>query len=368
MQHFVLLLTLLFGYLGNALANDTMKVGIKPSEPWVMYDSNLPEVERQPVGFSIDLWQAIAKELGVKTQWVYHDSTKKLVKSVAKEQVDVGISAITILSHREKKLDFSNSMYELGLQIMVAPANQNSNPLSILASELGKLVSLKNMLWFALMLIITVHLRWWVDRYDEENHFFSRRYSEGIQAAFWWGLTMLITWETPKSRGIARVIDLSWHLIGLIALSIVTAVVTAALTSQAVKGSIQSEKDLFGKRVAAVTTDAPRYYLQKIGINPIQVDNLQQGMELLLTNKADALVHDGPRLSYLADQYNRQNENDKSLAVLPALFNHQNYGLAFPTDSPYVEKVNQVLLQLREAHDSDVSIHQRLREKWVPNP
>jgi len=34
------------------------------------------------------------------------------------------------------------------------------------------------------------------------------------------GVTMLVTWETPESKGIARVIDLFWHIVGIIAISI----------------------------------------------------------------------------------------------------------------------------------------------------
>ncbi len=74
---------------------------------------------------------------------------------------------------------------------------------------------------------------------------------------------MSVTWETPESKGIARVIDLFWHIVGIIAISILTAIVTAALTAKTMGSSITSEKDLIGKYVAAVETDAPRRYLVK---------------------------------------------------------------------------------------------------------
>lgn len=368
MIRFTLLISLLWLNTSFAETQQTLRVGIKPSEPWVMYDSSLPPAQRQPVGFSIDLWRAIAAELNVQTEWVYHDTTSQLVDQVALQQVDVGIAAITILASREQKLDFSNAMYELGLRIMVAPNNQTRNPLSVLGAEIGKLFSWYNMMWFGLMLLVTVHIRWWVDRYDKEHGFLPKTYVAGVQEAFWWGLTMLITWETPKSRGIARLIDISWHLIGLIALSILTAVVTAALTSQAVKGTIQTPNDLADKRVLAVATDAPRDYLQQIGLNPIAVKDLQEGMQLLLNQEADALVHDGPRLLYLADQHNKRHTDKKQkLTVLPAVFNHQNYGLALPTNSPYAEAVNQALLKLRESSGGEPSVHEQLRGKWIPN-
>lgn len=370
MYRYMSLCLLLFTVLANlllqtAFAEETLKIGIKPSEPWVMYDSDKPEDLRQPRGFSIDLWNQIAANLGVNTQWVYYDSTKTLIDQTEANEVDVGISAITILSDREKRIDFSNSMYELGLQIMVSPENQSSNPVKILLQELGKLLSWQVLFWFLLMLVVTAHLRLWVDRRDKEHSFLPKTYFLGIREALWWGLTMLITWETPKSRGMARVIDLSWHLIGLIAMSIVTAVVTAALTSKAISGSIQSEKDLPGKTVAAVATDAPRSYLEKIGADVIPVKSLSEGIDLLLKGEVDALVHDGPRLAYLAKQANNQAKETK-LAVLPVVFNPQNYGLVFPTNSPWVEKINRVLLSLRESEGLEESFHKQLRMKWIP--
>jgi len=45
---------------------------------------------------------------------------------------------------------------------------------------------------------------------------------------------MLVTWETPQSKGMARVIDLLWHIVGIIAISILTAIVTAALTAKTI--------------------------------------------------------------------------------------------------------------------------------------
>ncbi len=353
----------------STLAKDTssdvpLKVGIKPSEPWVMYDKSLPESERHPIGFSIDLWSKLAESLGRKTEWIYHDTTPDIINSAYESKIDLGIAAITVSSEREKLVDFSNSMYETGLQIMVSAENNNSNPLNILVVELKKLLSWEVLGWLLIMLLITIHLRLLVDRMSGD-HFFPRGYFKGIYETLWWGITMLVTWETPQSKGLARVIDLSWHLIGLIAMSIMTAVVTAALTSQAIVGNIQSEKDLPNKRVAAVATDAPRQYLEAIGANVVPVKSIEEGMKLLREKNVEALVHDGPRLSYLAGKINKK-EKKSIFYVLPAIFNAQNYGIVFPQKSPLREPINKILLQLRESTGLEDSFHETLRKKWIP--
>ncbi len=347
----------------------TLRVAIKPSEPWVMYDTKLPDDKKQPIGFSIDLWRGIAKEIHVKTQWVYTDNVKKLLEAVQEGRADAGIAAITIRSDREKVIDFSTSMYELGLQIMVREETGIGSPFSVLTEEVGQFLTLENLVIFLLALFCVTNFRWWADKWSPDEHrMFSQRYWLGVYEAFWWSLTMLLTWEAPKNRGLARLIDLSWHLIGLIALSVLTGVIAAALTIQAVGGAITSEKDLPDRQVAAVATDAPRDYLNKIGARVVPVETLNEGIQKLLDKEVEALVHDGPRLLYLAKLINRKRkvESKPGVLVIPAVFNQQNYGIVFPNSSQYLESANLALLKLREPVDLEDSFHEELKKKWIP--
>ena len=346
--------------------SETLKIGIKPSEPWVMYDQNVSDDNKKPIGFSIDLWNKIAQNLKVETEWVYYDSTSALIEASKKGEIDAAISAVTITSSREEVIDFSSSMYELGLQVMVDASKSSASVLELMGKEIKKMMSLETTLMFLLFLLITMHLRWFIDKRDSSSDLFSKNYGTGIIDSFWWGITMLITWETPPSKGFARVIDLMWHIVGILAVSILTAIVTSALTAQAIGGSIRSEKDLAGKFVAAVATDAPRKYVEKIGANVIPVTTLDEGIALVQSGKAEALVHDGPRLVYLANKINKK-EKKKVLMVAPFTFNPQNYGIVFPTGSKLKEQTDRALLKLREANGLEKSFHSELKDKWLKN-
>jgi ABC-type amino acid transport substrate-binding protein len=255
-------------------------------------------------------------------------------------------------------------MYELGLQVMIDASKASASVLELMGQEIKKMMNLETTLMFLLFLLVTMHLRWFVDKRDENSSLFSKNYTTGIIDSFWWGITMLITWETPPSKGLARVIDLMWHIVGILAVSILTAIVTSALTAQAIGGSIRSEKDLAGKFVAAVATDAPRKYVEKIGASVIPVKTLAEGIALVRSGKAEALVHDGPRLVYLANKINKQ-EKKNVLMVAPFTFNPQNYGIVFPSESKLKERTDRVLLKLREANGLEKSYHGELKEKWL---
>lgn len=340
-------------------ATEPLKVAIKPSEPWVMMGKN-----NQPQGFSIDLIKQIAADLNRSIKWVYLDSVTQIVSSAQNKQVDLGISAITINSKREEMVDFSHSMYELGLQIMISGKDVHLSPLTTLTEQVKKLFSLSGFLYFLLIIFIMVNIRWYLNiKSVKEEKIFDTNYFKGIYESFWWALTMLITWEAPKSKGFSRVLDLSWHVMGLLGFSLLTAMVTSSLTAKAVGGSIKSEKDLIGKYVAAVATDAPREYLDNLGANVVAVKSLEDGIELLRKGEVKALVHDGPRLIYLANKVNKELQK-KELLVLPHIFNHQNYGIVFPENSSIREDVNRILLRLRTPQGLEDSYYDALNKKW----
>ncbi|MCK5876757.1 MAG: transporter substrate-binding domain-containing protein [Candidatus Marithrix sp.] len=362
----ILILILLLPPIINAqeVEPETFRVAIKLSEPWVMYDKELPPDKRNPVGFSIDLWNGIAGKLGVKTKWVYTENVSGLLTAVQKNKAEVGISAVTIRSDRERIINFSTSMFELGLQIMLRADVGVSTPFKILKEEVGKFITLSNFLAFILALLIAINLRWWADTKDKGTKLFPQTYWLGISHSFWWSITMLITWDAPRNRGgLARFIDLCWHFTGLVAMSVLTGIIAAALTIQAVSGVIKNEKDLPGKRVAAVATDAPKDYLKNIGAIVVPVNTLNEGINMLLDGTVEALVHDGPRLSYLTEKVNRTEEK---VMVLPAVFNYQNYGIVLPDNSKYLEVINLELLKLRESDGLNDSFHSRLKRKWIP--
>ena len=341
-------------------------VGIKLSEPWVMYDEKQPIEQRKPTGFSIDLWNAINEKLGRKTEWVYADTVPQMIDMTAAKKVDASISAITVTSAREEKVDFSNSMYELGLQILV-PSDNTPNPWLVALEEIAKLFTWPVILIIITLVLVFAHVRWLVDRVGSDEPSFAPTYFKGITDAGWWAWTMFITWDTPQRKGLARVVDLTWFLIGFLCLGILSSVITAALTSQNINGSIKGVKDLMDKKVVAVETDAPIEYLKKIGITPIPVKNLVEGIQKVSNKEADALVHDGPRLVYLANQFNTKAPRKKQVLVLPNSFNPQTYAIAFPQNSELREKVNYALMELREAKGSEESVYEGLRKKWLTN-
>ena len=70
------------------------------------------------VGFDIDLWDAVAKELGLAYKLQPMDFNG-ILPALQTKNVDVALAGITIKDERKKVIDFSDGYYDSGFMLMV---------------------------------------------------------------------------------------------------------------------------------------------------------------------------------------------------------------------------------------------------------
>ena len=75
------------------------------------------------VGFDIDMWDAIAQEIGV-TYTLQPMDFNGIIPALQTKQVDVALAGITIKAERQKVIDFSDGYYDSGFLLMV-PADSD---------------------------------------------------------------------------------------------------------------------------------------------------------------------------------------------------------------------------------------------------
>jgi polar amino acid transport system substrate-binding protein len=80
-----------------ASSSQKLRVATRVVAPFVMQDGSRLQ------GFSIELWNAIAEQLGVETEYSVSPSVKSLLGVVQAQRADVGIAAISITSERERR-------------------------------------------------------------------------------------------------------------------------------------------------------------------------------------------------------------------------------------------------------------------------
>jgi polar amino acid transport system substrate-binding protein len=192
-------------------------------------------------GFSIDLWNAIAARLQLMTIYEVTPDVSAALEAMRSNKADVVVAPVFYSTARDQEFDFSYPMLEAGMQVMVRGSGGNSDP-TPLRDVIALLFSGSAALWLGVGLIIILvpaHVLWLLDRGGEDGVSPSKDYFPGIFEAMTWAATALVSQvQTLPSRWHARIVGLFWMFAGVVFIALYTAQLTATLTTQQIRGSI----------------------------------------------------------------------------------------------------------------------------------
>ncbi len=292
-------------------------------------------------GFSMDLLAALSESLG----WEYSvnrvETFGEMLGAVQDGSADLAIANISITALRETRMDFTQPIFEAGLQIMV-PSEAARQP-SLLHALLSRELIIAIGLAFAILLGGGM-LMWSFEK--RAQPYFDRKLNEAWFPSFWWALNLVVNGgfeermpRTPFGRLLGVVLVVS----SLFIVSVFTARITSVMTVDAITGSVNSVNDLYGKQVGTISDSTAASFLNRREIDYTGYGDLQDMLNAFENKDLDAVVFDAPILSYYASH-----EGRRMATMTGGIFLRENYGIAFPTGSPLVEDVNQALLSLRE--------------------
>ncbi len=292
-------------------------------------------------GFSIDLLNALANSLGWEYSINRTEAFADMLNSARDGSSDLAIANISITAARETQMDFSQPIFEAGLQIMV-PSEATRRP-SLLATLLSRELFIAIGLAFGILLGGGM-LMWWFERRSQP--YFDRKLKEAWFPSFWWALNLVVNGgfeermpRTPFGRLLGVVLVVS----SLFIVSVFTARIASVMTVDAISGNVNSVNDLYGKHVGTISGSTASSFLNRREIEFTGYDGLEELLTAFRNEELDAVVFDAPVLSYFASH-----EGRRIATMTGGVFLRENYGIAFPTGSPLVEDVNQALLALRE--------------------
>lgn len=307
------------------------------------------------VGFSMDLLRALAKAQGWDIRIDRKDQFAEMLDAAQSGQADLAIANISITASREVAMDFSQPIFESGLQIMIpAEAGSSSALLQALISR-----DLLFAIGAAFVLLMGGGMLMWVFE-RRAQPYFDRPVSHAWFPSFWWALNLVVNGgfeERVPQTLFGRLFGVVLVLSSLFIVSVFVAKITSVMTVEAITGSVNSVNDLYGQRVGTIEGSTAAGFLDRRDLYFTGYDGLAPMLAAFEEGTLDAVVFDAPILSFYASH------EGKDFAELAGpVFMRENYGIAFPTGSPLVEDVNQALLALREDGTYD-AIH----EKWFGN-
>jgi len=345
MRHFLFFL-LAFATLPFGFANaQNLTVTTVTRVPFSM------EIDRQQVGFSMDLLAAIADDLGRGYEINRVNTFGEMLGAVEDGTADLAIANISITSARELVMDFTHPIFASGLQIMIPASDQTSSIWrTILTPELGLAI-----LGAFLVLFAGGMLMWVFERRAQD--YFDKTSREAMFPAFWWALNLIVNggFEERVPRTVmGRLLGTFLVVSSLFLVSIFVAKITTMMTVDALQSSITSVNDLHGKRVGTTSGSTAANFMTERSIRFAGFDDLEALLVAFEDDQLDAVVFDAPILAYYAT-----NRGFGNARLVGNVFLPENYGIAVPQGSALIEPINQSLLKLRED-----GTYRTLMTKW----
>ena len=321
-------------------APDKLLVGVVDAPPFSM---KTPDGRWE--GLSIELWRAVAKELGVEFELREYNS-EQLLDAVNRGEVDV-IPALAVTEQHEIITDLSHPYLRSGSAIAVSGGVTEHSWLRFA----GHLVSLNLLpvIGLLILLSLTAGTIVWLFESRRSPEMFGGGTVRGVGHGIWWAIVTLTTVgygdKAPKTFG-GRMVALIWMFASIILIAGFTAAITASFTVGELRGKVRGLSDLPGVRVGSLAQTESFGFLAKRGIAVLPFENAQDGLQAIVDKKIDAFVFNESILKHLA-----RTEFPGRVHVLTGTFDHYYVSMAVPSGSPLRERLNRALLKIITADD-----------------
>ena len=324
-----------------------LRVATGPIAPFVF------ERGDQLSGFSIDLWNEVARRMKADFTWVPIGLRAEQIEAVRRGDADLAISALEMTPERVRLVDFSQSYFDSGLQIMVRAEDEGRMLDTLNAIPWGAVGRL-----FAaaiVLMLLWAHVLWFGEFRRDPR--FGRKYLAGIGEGLWHTVLIIATGEhgDRNAPGTAqRLVVVCVWLMGIVLIAQLTATVTSYETIRRFRSIITGPGDLPGKTIATVPGTVASEYLTRLHLPVVEVASAADGIALVARGGAQAFVYDAPTLQYRAAE-----SGNSALQVVGPVFRPEKYGIVLPLGSPLRLEINRALLEIYQD-----GTYEEIHRKW----
>ena len=364
MKYYFILCAILFNFAGlHSIHATAITVGIPNNfEPFIMQHGD------SYTGFTIELFQEIAEEIGLKYRFKEYNTTQDVINAVTNKEISIGFGGVPVELKLERLLDYSIPYFESGYQVVIPEPKKEFINFELFENIASSIVStgfLKGLSVLLILMFIASNIVWFSER-KHNSAMFPDNYFLGIWESFWWSAVTLTTvgyGDKTPSGFVGRSVALLWMFSGIFLVSFFTASVTSSMTVNKVNKQVFSVQDLRGKQVGTVKGSPSAKLLKKVGARVFEFNTIDRTCEAVRRRLLVAAVYDAPSLRYIINLQNQKlNEepNKAKLQLIGDIFNKHFFAFCFQENSDIAikENVNRALLRLIENGRYD-DIYQR---------
>ena len=316
----VLLLTVAVVHVALA-SSRVLRVGVMKDMAPFAYVDNGGNIS----GLSVEFWQRVAKQAGVKYKFYPMDiSYDDAIKMVHQRKMDLFVGPISVTHDRLEMVSFTRPYFLNRVGLAVNRSELSFVHVMVATFGVGLLVMF--VIFFALLFVFTVIL-WYLER--GKNPKMSTNFFRGLPEAFWAMVTSFLRdlVYAPATQQ-ARVLLTIWLILSVIFMSIITAVVTASLTHAIDKNQVKFTipSDMIDEKIAIVKGSNLYDSLAKqYNLKDVRTDDFEQALNLLDKKQVEGVMGDYFTLKY-AIRHNESFEHDLQMSQM--IISNDEY--AFP--------------------------------------
>ena len=328
-----------------------LRVAVSPASPAVEWKGN------RPIGVMIDVWEEIARRIGVTTDFVSEPTFSRLFDVLIEGGADVSLGPLAITEEREEKIDFTHPIFHSGSRIAVRQRSDYGISTTLRSFVSWQLLGLCGCVMA--FVFLTGHLLWWCERRDNPSSF-PPHYVNGVVEAMWWIACTIVSGGCDNkyvASRMGRAIGFAWMIGGIVLLATFTSVLTATMTAERVVGAIHGPRDLAGRTVGCQQAATSRLSAKKRGAFVQEFPTINEALVAMSLGMVEAVVAENQSLIFFVNQ-----PSHAGVRLVGPMFETFDYGLAVPNDSPLREKLNKAILQIRE----DGTL-ERIKQTWLGN-
>lgn len=313
-------------------------VGVYVHPPFVM------ETDGSFHGMAIDLWEWLAAQLDLESEYVELSNIGELVDATAAGDVDVAVTNVTVTKDRAERIDFTHPWFDAGQRIMVN--EERGAGFSDVVAGLGESGHLRAYAWIAFVILVATILVTLFDRQFDKD--FPRRWRDGIAESFYTVMSVATSGKPPSRKNLfgwaGRIWQALWLVCGIAVLAYVTSSVTSVMTTLSLTNQINSVADLPGRLVGVQPGSVSEDHAQQLGLNTRPFEHVDEAVEALLDGRIDAIIGDAPVLEYYA-----HTNADQPVTVVGPIFAPDKYAFGLGHQS---EMTRPLTVELIGAHEN----------------
>jgi ABC-type amino acid transport substrate-binding protein len=341
---YLLIIIVLWGGAAFAQDNESLRVGVYVSPPFVM------KAGENHHGMAIDLWELLADNTRLKYNYLEYDSPNALVEALDKGAVDVAVTNLTVTHDRAKDIAFTYPWHDAGLRILI---NYEDGSVWEELKNSGQMPYY--LCFFALIILLAVGRTFLRRRMDAK---FTKKWKEGITLNVF-EVLQAAKYGTVREEylgWLGYVFAAVWLIFGVGVVAYITSSVTTVMTTSSLKSSIHSVYDLPEKEVGVLAGSVAEDYLLHMNVHVIPFESMEDAAVALLDKNVEAVVADSPVLEYW-----EFNHTEQPFDVIGNTFHPDKYAFGVSkTNRELLDSLSLELIRLHEAGEIE-----NLREHYL---